>query len=447
MLETVPAEPPPTPARRRPSRSRWWIVAAVAALLLATAGTIAAVRGSSGDDEVADRSRAVATTGEFVDSVGVNVHMSYSDTPYGDVEGIRRSLGRLGIRHLRDGLEADRPDQHDAFRALGADGRRLTLIMGRADAGESLPRLLDVARELRPGLAALEGPNESDAAGGEEWPGLLREYQAELRTGRSERTELDALPIVGPSLIGHSGHGQLGDVSELVDFGNVHSYPGGDPPEWDLDQQLSLAATNTGNRPVQATETGYHTALSDRGGHPPVSERAAGVYLPRLYLEYFRRGIARTFAYELVDEFEDPGRADAEANFGLLRRDLSPKPAFTALANLLALMRPRESGGGSPEAPAVSLEGNLDGVRQLTLRREDGTNLLALWRDVSVWDRGAQEDVDPPTAEVTVKLDRPVALMEVFRPSRSSQPERSVRDADSAEVALGGDVAVVALTP
>jgi hypothetical protein len=45
--------------------------------------------------------------------------------------------------------------------------------------------------------------------------------------------------------------------------------------------------------------------------------------------EYFRRGIGRTYFYELLDQDTKP--ADQEANFGLLRHDLSEKPIFSAL--------------------------------------------------------------------------------------------------------------------
>ena len=78
------------------------------------------------------------------------------------------------------------------------------------------------------------------------------------------------------------------------------------------------------------TEAGYHNALSSTTGQPPASEEAAAVYMPRLLATAFGAGVERTFIYELVDEKPDPGLIDAEQHFGLLRNDLSPKPAFTA---------------------------------------------------------------------------------------------------------------------
>jgi len=40
----------------------------------------------------------------FVDSVGVNVHLHYNDTSYGNFASVERSLKDLGVRHIRDGL-------------------------------------------------------------------------------------------------------------------------------------------------------------------------------------------------------------------------------------------------------------------------------------------------------------------------------------------------------
>jgi hypothetical protein len=58
-----------------------------------------------------------------------------------------------------------------------------------------------------------------------------------------------------------------------------------------------------------------------------ISTSAQAKYIPRLFAEYFRNGIARTFVYEFYDEGTNP--ADQEQNFGLINNDLTPKPAYT----------------------------------------------------------------------------------------------------------------------
>jgi len=41
---------------------------------------------------------------KFVDSVGINVHLNYLDTPYANFPQVLQALQLLGVRHVRDGL-------------------------------------------------------------------------------------------------------------------------------------------------------------------------------------------------------------------------------------------------------------------------------------------------------------------------------------------------------
>lgn len=91
--------------------------------------------------------------------------------------------------------------------------------------------------------------------------------------------------------------------------------------------------------------------------------------------ETFKRGVKRTYLYELVDEGADG--SDSEANYGLLRSDFSDKPAAGAVGNLLTLLR---DGGGSSSGGAVNytLSGDLTDVDHLLLHKSDGTYVLLL---------------------------------------------------------------------
>jgi len=45
---------------------------------------------------------------DFVESIGVNTHLGYSDTAYGNYRGLLKpSLLYLGVRHIRDGIDDD----------------------------------------------------------------------------------------------------------------------------------------------------------------------------------------------------------------------------------------------------------------------------------------------------------------------------------------------------
>ena len=115
-----------------------------------------------------------------------------------------------------------------------------------------------------------------------------------------------------------------------------------------------------------------------------MSEVAAAAYLPRALLWAFAAGVKRTFVYELLDEKPDPGLVDPEQHFGLLRNDLSRKPAFDAVRNLIhSVASSPGAASGTPPAPTVLAAEPIDRV---ALTRADGSRVLALWRPVSLWD-------------------------------------------------------------
>ena len=73
-------------------------VRALAPLIIVSLTVLLRVSLVDADAEVARPADA------FVDFVGVNTHLGYSDTTYGDYEGILKArLLELGVRHIRDG--------------------------------------------------------------------------------------------------------------------------------------------------------------------------------------------------------------------------------------------------------------------------------------------------------------------------------------------------------
>lgn len=384
-----------------------------------------------------------APAARFADSIGVNVHMSYANSAYDDPR-IADRVRRAGIRHVRDGLEPGRRDQWARLLELRRAGARSTLILGSPRDGP-LPALLAVVRdELRPAVAAVEAPNEYDRSGDPDWPAALRRYQAQLAAALARDPALRELPLVGPSFVDRESRARFGDASGILDMGNLHSYPGGDRPEDNLESEIELGRVVAGGKPLMATETGYHNALEATYGQPAVTEQVAATYLPRLYFSYFGAGIRRAFWYELVDEYSDAERDDPEQHFGLLRRDLSEKPAYTALANLNRIVADSGQGSHDLEPLALRVEAGEE-VRRVLLRRRDGTYLLALWRPVGLERQPGSGDGGVEPVAVTVVLDDAPDAALVFRPSRSARPQRIRASGGRFSLALDGELAILAL--
>ncbi len=381
----------------------------------------------------------------FIDSIGVNTHTYYSDTVYASEFGtIEQRLRELGIHHIRENLVPNRPDQYEALNDLAAAGIKSTLILGAPEDGSAgLTKLTGIlASDLRGSVDAVEGPNEYDLHGGSDWMSKLAPYQSQLYSAIKSNPALSSLPVVGPALGNTNSDGS--DVSGALDYGNIHSYPNGETPEGNVSRMLTMASDMSGAKPVMATETGYHTAVNWSGDHKPASEAAQATYMPRLFLDYFNRGVVRTFSYELVDEFPNGGHDEPESNFGLLRNDLSPKPAFTALRNLTTIL----ADSGSPAALGsldYSVAGDTDGLQQVLLQKSDGSYYLALWREESVWDNQSRTPLSAASGSVHLSFADTLSSAEEYQPTSASQPVRGLDTGAPLAVKVGAQVTIVRL--
>lgn len=392
-----------------------------------------AVSGASATSAGADAGR-VASAEAFVDSVGVNIHSTFLDTPYTRLDRVLEALDSLGVRHVRDGLLPPSTEpglkswQQFYFSQLAAHRIDADLILGSpGDGVTSVPGLVGELGRLPSGfVGSVEGPNEYDLSGRARWPAELRAYQRRLYTEVRDRPSLVSLPVLAPSF-GNPGNAWLpGDLGRWSDASNVHSYPGGLAPGAAGLRRGLGRRVGSGDASVFATETGYHNALDDQSGHPPVSERVAGAYIPRLLLDSFASGIERTYLYELVDEGPDPRGADRERNFGLFRYDFSPKPAAIAVGRLISLLvTPRSRVRSRP--PEYRLSGDTGGVRRLLLRRANGSFALVLWRDTSIWDRDARRELQGSDRRVRLGLGGPASIraFSLLDPGVSSRRQRA----------------------
>jgi len=215
----------------------------------------------------------------------------------------------------------------------------------------------------------------------------------------------------------------------------MHSYAGGAKPfdslYGEINNNLKNAArllpAGTTLKPIVVTESGYHNAVGANltlGGVQPAIDEATGAkYFPRHFAEYWNAGVVRTFSYEFLNEFADE-TTNAEANFGLVRRDFSPKPAYIALQNLIGMLGEAKWNAAtkswdkpapnfSPRALDFDLSGDTKDVHSTLLEKADGTFYLLLWREVSSYDTQKQTPIQNAAARVTVGFREKVTVSAV----------------------------------
>jgi hypothetical protein len=169
--------------------------------------------------------------------------------------------------------------------------------------------LAAVRDDVPDAVEAIEGPNEYDMRGEPDWPAKLRDYQRRLYMLAKADPRTARLPVLAPSLTSWQARAAVGDVGAWADAGNLHPYPAGAQPETSgLEREIEQARWLKPSGPLQVTETGYHGALAQAGGQPPVANAVAAAYLPRLLLDNFARGIQRSSTGDCSTSSTAPSR-------------------------------------------------------------------------------------------------------------------------------------------
>lgn len=348
---------------------------------------------------------AAQESDRFIDAIGVNIHLGFSDTVYRKFdEMLKPRLLELGVRHVRDGLRANRKDVIQKLNALAALGIHADLLLSADEA-------VAICKAAAHSVVSVEGENEPDGkkhAGPKDWIPLARAQNAALYAAIKADPATAHLPVLVSGMANtRNSPGDLGDMRAQVDCGNMHSYPGGLNPlsgGWGIPLLKAIDEERKvcGAKPIVATETGYHNFLAAKG-HPGVPEDVAAKYIPRLLLHYFNLGFQRIYLYEFLDLKPDPGMTDMEKHFGLVRNDGTPKPAFVALKNLIAVLR--DPGPNfAPSELNFTIENAPQSLEKTLLQKRDGRCYLILWLEERSYDTQKKAALQVAPREVGIKI-------------------------------------------
>jgi PKD repeat protein len=435
--------------------SRLWSIAlvqgAVALVLLST----------SLRAEVVEARRAY----DFVDSLGVVAHVSRSSGVL-DNEGWSTIIHRIdeaGFRYVRTTItnEKGRSRVEDAYETYGirfnlridtrpldgGDPKRTHLNPDRLD------EMVEMTKAAGPdAILSFEGPNEYNGQEeyNREWDIELKDFMLQLYTRVKNDPDIADKPVIAPSIKNrdYECYCAVGDISDRTDRGNLHNYASGQQPSYDLDNRIADAKTMTPDDPIWVTEYGYRVANGKR-----VSEDVQAKYLARYAGEFFiRPTVERVFQYQIIDEAsiaENPGKA-----WGLLRYDHSPRPAFYAMKNTIALL----DDAGADYTPGTldfDLIGDVTDVHSFLVQKKSGVFYLVLWQEVESWDWTNFEEVNPPDRPLSLKLNTPVDVARtylptavgIYNPEDGRLPLRSYDNPDVIELSVPDQLLVVEMIP
>ncbi|MEM8739319.1 MAG: carbohydrate-binding protein [Planctomycetota bacterium] len=362
-------------------------------------------------------SATLATSADdFIDSIGLNAGwLAEGDVHWNDYQTSIDLVDELNIRHGRGrGILGDASDPNANYwgrlnfrqNALSAQtGLKYILNMGRVDKTTGVPRydLVDQIFEnsitfMGNATEGFAGLNEHDNRKSDgEWEDEWRQYQ-QLIFDRANASEFAYMPMVAGPLTQPQNVDNLGDVSSMVDFGNVHTY---NPTQTRLDTLIANSEQTFPGKKIWSTESGYNTIDFSNIGTGR-SERAQAKDLSRDIFQLYAAGIDRTYIFDNRNE----------KGFGLARTDGTRKASFYAIKNIVSLLNEArfnaDDGSGYaqwavPKAQTdsfdLTLSGDTEKVRSMLLQKQDGDFYLVLWQDTNLAPSYA------PSADLTSAAD------------------------------------------
>jgi len=394
----------------------------------------------------------------FVESLGVNTHYGNGIFTGGNAYADRRvdgKLAALGIRHIRDhSYNAEGVGFVDNLHATY--GIRANLILGETTRSPAdLVNLL----KAHPAYEAIEGLNEPEFAGNRSYNGLTdnsganqypatRAFQNDLFAAIKADPQLANVTVLSPAM-GRANRSQF-LIPINFDVAAMHSYAWATPttsarePSNGVDQALSDMAALRGTKPLWATESGYYNQLPSNTKSVP--ESVSGKYTPRLFAEFFNRGIGRTYVYELADQ--GANTTAREENFGLLRFDMTEKPAYAAMKNLIDLVEEPGAAAAAAFTPS-SLSYSITApasVHHTLLQKSDGRFYMMLWNEVLSYDSVNKIDLNVSDVATTLALQGGEFDVRVFEPNASAIALATYSNVTALNLGVPDQMMVVELT-
>ena len=373
---------------------------------------------------------ALQTTAQFLNSLGVNVHVEYTDGKYANGSTVVSDLKFLGVDHVRDSALNPSNQGQWNYDTLASAGIKFDMFMQGLNLSSTL-KLIDGFVSRHPGsISMIEGPNEVNnypiSYKGASGNAAAVAYQSDLYTAIHSDTALAGVPVANltsyPALAG------------AADFANFHSYPkGGAEPLGTLNSDMGQEAAVEAGKTMVMTEGGYETLV--KAGTDGVDEGTQAKYLLNLYFDNAKAGVQSSYVYELLDAYADPNNTNSGRHYGLFHLDNTPKLAATAIHNLTSVL----SAGSDPSASSTPLgfeTSNLPSSgASLLLTKSASVHDLVLWNEPSVWDATAAHAITAATSSTGIHFDD-LSDVSVFDPLSGTTAVASYHDVHDVTVGL-----------
>lgn len=344
----------------------------------------------------------------FQQSMGVNLHIEYTDGKYADATAVLNDLRYLGITNVRDAV----PQPANwlpvgqglaAMQMLASNGIRFNLLAAPNQALATSMQQLDNLVQANPGMVlSVEGPNEinNQPVSG---PGSNEQnaeaYQRSLYSAVHSDSNLQGVPVyyfTGGAPIDLTNAG-------LADYANTHPYAKqGVQPYTLLPVDFASYFTMSGTYNKAITETGYST-LPYQTDPDGVDEPSQAEMILNSYFDAALQGVSHTYVYQLLDPYTDSQNNNSDDHFGFFHLDNSPKIVAYAMHHIADVFPPDQP--SAQQTVQASITGLPSGTgHSLALTGSDGSIIVYLWNEAPVWNAASQflQLVTPVPVQVAI---------------------------------------------
>lgn len=405
---------------------------------------------------------------DLIELIGINTHMRYTDGAYANVENVIRDLNFLGIHHVRDelpGTESQPALQGRAALArMTRENIRLNILFPSGWTTTSIAWLRVLETQIPGAIASVEGYNEINnfppTFDGQKGAAAAKAGQKSLYALIKTDPVLKHLPVIdmtGFEMIADPLFSYGATLAGFADVMNVHIYPqnGGQPATWVTPARPENYRRLGAELPKVITEFGYSSRAESKQGFIGVDDLAQAKGVLNGIFDAARSGYNKVYLYELLDEKPDPDMQSLEFHFGLFTFANEPKPAARAIKNLTSILArgsSPQSGAANTLTDAGSIKVDLDQPDRdtptlwLVLTKEDGSRLVAIWRETQFWDTATGRRVEAPPIRAVVSFGRKCTEIRSYDPLKSSDPG-SVSSGSAAFLSVTDHVQLVECSP
>jgi hypothetical protein len=374
--------------------------------------------------------KVALSAGAFVDSIGINVHLAYTNSEYTNVTQVGSALNYLGVENVRDNLSTSTLAVN-GFEALAAAGIKFDFLPtlnanSTVDVTAFVNNLIAYEAKFPGSIVAIEGANEVNG-----W--MINEngvtsiasgalLQEQLYTAVKASASLADIPVFNTTIGSGTASmfAQLGDLSSYTDYANSHPYVMSTSNiSGSLTALMALAESNAPGKPLVITEAGYNTLTSN--WYNGVSQTVQAKYTLDTLMDAYQKGVSSTYLYELFDE--NLGTSNNQSYYGLFNADGTPKAAATAVHNMTAILSdPGGTAGNVTGSLSFALTGMPTSGQDMVLAKHNGAMDLVIWAEPVLWNQTTATAITAPASSVTVTFAGVEGEVEVFDPLAGTMP-------------------------